>query len=85
DLGAKVRGTGLIYGFEFAEPAQCGAVARECFAQGLVIEICGALDNVLKFLPPLTIDEPTLEKGLAIVRSSIEAVRAAAAEPAAAR
>ena len=85
DLGAKVRGTGLIYGFEFAEPAQCGAVARECFAQGLVIEICGALDNVLKFLPPLTIDEPTLEKGLAIVRSSIETVRAASAEPAAAR
>jgi len=77
ELRAKVRGVGMIFGLEFADPASCAAAAREAFARGLIIETCGSRKNVLKFLPPLTSDEPTLESGLSIVREAIQATLAA--------
>jgi diaminobutyrate-2-oxoglutarate transaminase len=70
-LNLKVRGTGLIFGLDFANTGQCLAVAKEVFTRGLVIETCGANKNVLKFLPPLTIDLATLEAGLSIVEDAI--------------
>ena len=76
EIGAKVRGTGMIFGLEFADPAQCSAAAREAFARGLVIETCGSGQNVLKFLHPLTIEEATLEAGLSIVQKAIQATLA---------
>ena len=41
-----------------------------------MIETSGAFDEVLKFLPALTIDEDELRRGLAIVRESLDAVLA---------
>jgi diaminobutyrate-2-oxoglutarate transaminase len=79
EIQAKVRGLGMIFGLEFATAAQCAAVARDSFARGLVIETCGSGKNVLKFLPPLTIDAATLEAGLGIVRDAIRANLAATA------
>jgi diaminobutyrate-2-oxoglutarate transaminase len=73
---ADVRGAGLIWGLEFRETAACQAVARDAFAHRLIIETCGSERNVLKFLPPLVIDEPTLEAGLTIVRESVGRVLA---------
>ncbi len=78
---AAVRGVGLICGLEFGEPQHCAAAAREAFARGLIIEICGSRKNVLKFLPSLTIDERTLEEGIAIVRDAIQAALAPTAAP----
>lgn len=72
ELGAKVRGTGLIWGLEIADPARCRGLARAAFERGLIIETCGSLKNVLKFIPPLTIDEATLDAGVAIVREAIQ-------------
>ena len=77
EIQAKVRGLGMIFGLEFAGSVQCAAVAHDAFARGLVIETCGSGKNVLKFLPPLTIDERTLEAGLGIVRDAIRATLAA--------
>jgi diaminobutyrate-2-oxoglutarate transaminase len=37
----------------------------------LIIELAGADDQVVKFLPPLIIDEETLLKGISIVEQSI--------------
>jgi diaminobutyrate-2-oxoglutarate transaminase len=71
ELGAQVRGVGLIYGFEIAEPALAEAVVREAFRQGLIIELCGGRRNVLKFLPPLTIPAEVLEEGLTLLELSI--------------
>jgi len=71
---AAVRGVGLIFGLELADPAHCSAAAREAFARGLVIEICGSKKNVLKFLPPLTIEPAELAQGLAMVRDAIRTV-----------
>lgn len=75
-LLTAVRGKGLIWGLEFSTPEACKAVAGEAFARKLVIERCGPKGNVLKFLPPLVIEEADLMHGADVVAASVEAVAA---------
>lgn len=70
-LQANVRGRGLIYGLEIPADGLAKKVSQNAFAQGLVIELAGARNQVVKFLPPLTIDEATLHKGIEIVNEAI--------------
>lgn len=72
ELNAQVRGIGLIYGLDIPVPEIAQAIAREAFNQGLIIELCGAKDNVLKFLPPLVIEDEVLKAGLGIMEQSIK-------------
>ena len=51
-----------------------GAVARECFRRGLVIERSGRNDCVLKLMPALTITEEELAEGLEIIRESMKTI-----------
>ena len=46
---------------------------RKAFNLGLIIEVTGAKRNVLKFLPPLMIEEETLKGGLDIFDEAIQA------------
>ena len=69
----QVRGRGLIYGLEMATPQLAKAVSQQAFARKLIVELAGAEDDVLKFLPPLIIEEPVLSKGLEIIDESIAA------------
>jgi diaminobutyrate-2-oxoglutarate transaminase len=79
DPGLVVRGRGLMYGLACdSDRTLAGRVSAEAFRRGLVIETSGAFDEVLKFLPALTITEKELGRGLAIVRESLDAVLAAA-------
>lgn len=71
ELDAEVRGRGMIYGLEIPERGVCSQVSEKCFENGLIIELAGADDQVLKFLPPLIIDEETLLNGISIVEQSI--------------
>ncbi|UCZ57685.1 diaminobutyrate--2-oxoglutarate transaminase [Desulfurispirillum indicum] len=71
DLNCNVRGRGLIFGLEIPELGFAKEVSRIAFEKGLVIELSGADDQVVKFLPPLTIDEETLRKGIAIIDETI--------------
>jgi diaminobutyrate-2-oxoglutarate transaminase len=73
-LNCTVRGRGLIYGLDIEIKGMAREVARECFKRHLIIELCGAESHVLKFLPPLTIEDELLMKGLDIIDSSIEAL-----------
>lgn len=66
-----VRGRGLFYGMEFFEPSLAESVAGECLHHNLIIERCGAEDQVLKIMPALTIDEPTLRTGLQIIAAAV--------------
>ncbi len=66
-----VRGRGLIYGLEINELGFASEVSTKCFENGLVIEVAGAEDQVVKFLPPLTIGEDELIAGIDIVEKSI--------------
>ncbi len=77
-----VRGRGLVQGIAFDDPSVAEAVSRQCFERGLVIETAGHEDEVLKFLPALTIDVASLEQGLDIVEESLEAVLTGQPEPA---
>ena len=74
DLELKVKGRGLIYGLEIPSTGIASEVSSECFENGLIIELAGAEDNVLKFLPPLIIEDELIQKGLEIIRTSLQSV-----------
>ncbi|HDP24245.1 MAG TPA: diaminobutyrate--2-oxoglutarate transaminase [Deltaproteobacteria bacterium] len=74
DIEARIRGKGLIYGFTIPFQGFCREVSSEAFRRGLIIELAGANDDVLKFLPPLVIEEEVLKEGLKIIDDAIGVV-----------
>lgn len=74
--GVETRGRGLIRGVAFDRPELAGAVQKEAFARGLLLETSGPEGEVLKLMPPLVIDDDDLSEGLTIAAESIEAVAA---------
>lgn len=75
ELDLRLRGIGMVWGLDFrAHPGFAAEVSREAFNQQLIIELAGAEDNVVKFLPSLTIDEATLREGMDIIDQAIDAV-----------
>ncbi|MCB0036922.1 MAG: diaminobutyrate--2-oxoglutarate transaminase [Anaerolineales bacterium] len=73
-LQANVRGRGLLYGLEIPEQGLAKKVSQRAFEKGLVIELAGARSQVVKFLPPLVIEEQTLLDGINIVNEAISDV-----------
>ncbi len=73
DKRLSVRGIGMIAGIDFGgiDPALALKISHKCFDKGLVIELAGREDSVLKILPPLTIEEENLMAGLKIIEESI--------------
>ena len=67
EIGADVRGEGLIRGIDVREPELAAAVRKAAFDSGLIVELCGAADTVVKILPPLTIETQVLDEGLTIL------------------
>ena len=76
DKRLKIRGIGMIWGIDFSgiDPLLAKKTSSECFKHGLIIELAGRQDCVLKLLPPLTIGQENLEKGLHIIKESIQTV-----------
>lgn len=72
-LGLAVRGIGLIWGIDATGAANIsmGKVSRRCFDEGLIVETCGRTGEVLKILPPLTISDDNLVRGLHIITSAL--------------
>jgi 4-aminobutyrate aminotransferase/(S)-3-amino-2-methylpropionate transaminase len=79
-----VRGRGAMLAIEFVdetEPAgphgpapdsaRTQAVAKACHEAGLLVLTCGTYGNVLRFLPPLVIDDDTLHRGLDILSEAL--------------
>ncbi len=81
EASAQARGRGLIQGLELAD-GLAERVVQLAFERGLVIEPVGPRDEVLKFLPPLVIDEASLEEGLGIVEECLVQAIAAGAQAA---
>ncbi|HWC31925.1 MAG TPA: 4-aminobutyrate--2-oxoglutarate transaminase, partial [Actinomycetota bacterium] len=44
---------------------------EECYRQGLIVLKAGTYDNVVRLLPPLTIDTPLLDEGLEILEKAV--------------
>jgi 4-aminobutyrate aminotransferase/(S)-3-amino-2-methylpropionate transaminase len=80
-----VRGLGAMTAVEFVEdprtrapsPQLANRVVAEAEKRGLIVLSCGARGNVVRFLPPLTIEEPTLAEALQIFERAVEAALAA--------
>jgi 4-aminobutyrate aminotransferase/(S)-3-amino-2-methylpropionate transaminase len=75
-----VRGRGMMAAIELVtdratkEPidaATGSGIVRRCLEDGVVILKAGTYDNVIRLLPPLTIDEDLLEEGLGILDEAI--------------
>jgi len=77
ELGAHVRGLGLIQGIACDDPDAASAICREAFERGLIMETAGPEGQVAKVMPPLTIDEVSLKGGLDLLEASVHAVATA--------
>ncbi|ONH38120.1 diaminobutyrate--2-oxoglutarate transaminase family protein [Protofrankia sp. BMG5.30] len=87
-----VRGLGLMIGLEVvdpdagpdalgarpADPHLAARVRAECLARGLIVELGGRHDAVVRLLPPLTITDAEADRVLAILA---DALTAAASPP----
>lgn len=69
-----VRGLGMIQGLECTPAARANEVSKAAFERGLVIETAGPNDEVVKLLPPLTLDEAELTRGLDLLAESFAQV-----------
>jgi 4-aminobutyrate aminotransferase-like enzyme len=46
-------------------------LVHEAAAAGLILLSCGGYGNVIRFLPPLTIDDALLNEGLDIIEATL--------------
>jgi len=74
-----VRGLGLMVGVEFVIPGgkspdgkKAKAIQKRCLEGGLILLTCGTEDNVIRWIPPLIINENHLEEGLDIFEQALK-------------
>ncbi|MEU2254068.1 diaminobutyrate--2-oxoglutarate transaminase [Nocardia xishanensis] len=72
--GVSTRGRGLVHGIVFGDPSLAGKVCQVAFDRGLLVETSGSVDEVVKLLPPLTITDDELDRGLDVVTGAVDAV-----------
>lgn len=70
--GFAIRGRGMALGFDCKIAELAETTSRIAFEEGLMLERCGSVDQVLKFMPALTIDLETLSQGLDIFQESLD-------------
>lgn len=68
---AAIRGRGMIWGIETSPPTLAGRISRAAFERGLLMETCGAQDQVVKLLPPLVIAPEELQQGLEMLTQAV--------------
>ncbi|TXT33941.1 MAG: 4-aminobutyrate aminotransferase [Comamonadaceae bacterium] len=78
---ADVRGLGAMTGLELStegdlhRPATdlAAALKTEAAKRGLIILTCGNYNNIIRMMPPLTIEDAVLDEGLEIIEQSLVA------------
>jgi 4-aminobutyrate aminotransferase len=79
DLSAEVRGPGLMVGLELGDPAhgthdsaRIGQIVTRCRADGqLLLMNAGTYGNVVRFMPPLVVSEPEIDRALDVLSSAV--------------
>lgn len=66
----QIRGKGMIIGLDVTTGERAKAIVEECFKAGLLIASCGTGGRVVKLIPPLTIPDEDLSKGLEILTNA---------------
>jgi diaminobutyrate-2-oxoglutarate transaminase len=69
----EVRGRGLLRGLRWSDRARAARVSQAAFEMGVLVETCGSFDDVLKVMPPLTIELGELRRGLDLLGSAVAA------------
>lgn len=80
-LVLEIRGRGLMLGIELHRTDWAMALRSECLSRGLIVELGGREDCVLRLLPPLVLTEDQASRVVEIIAASARAVeRGLAAE-----
>jgi 4-aminobutyrate aminotransferase/(S)-3-amino-2-methylpropionate transaminase len=74
-----VRGLGAMVAMEFVvdpitkepDPSTAAAIVRACERRGLLVLKAGVFENVVRLLPPLTLNDAELGQGLDIVEGAL--------------
>ncbi|MEB3339267.1 diaminobutyrate--2-oxoglutarate transaminase [Okeania sp.] len=74
EAGFSVRGRGMIQGLDCQDGNIADRIIRKAFANGLIMETAGAKGQVIRCLPPLTVSEEILDKGLTILEDTVQEV-----------
>jgi 4-aminobutyrate aminotransferase / (S)-3-amino-2-methylpropionate transaminase / 5-aminovalerate transaminase len=76
-----VRGRGAMVAIELVRPGShqpdaeaARRIAQACHRQGVVVLTCGSFGNVIRLLPPLTIDDSLLADGLGVLTATLDDV-----------
>lgn len=77
-----IRGKGLMIGIEIVKNKKmktpsdklADSIRRECYQRGVLVEVGGHYNNVIRFLPPLVITKELAETGVSLVKDAIKAV-----------
>ncbi|MBD0675386.1 diaminobutyrate--2-oxoglutarate transaminase [Streptomyces sp. CBMA156] len=75
--GLVTRGLGMALGIDLGAaggPERAKRLQRHAFEQGLIVELCGRADEVVKLLPPLTVDPALLDRGLDVLRQGLQTI-----------
>jgi len=70
-----IRQKGMMLAIDFQNAAIVKEITTKCFENGLIIGACST-GEIIKFIPPLTIEEETLKEGLNRFVKSVEAILA---------
>ncbi len=72
-----VRGMGLMVGVEFIkengdpDPEKTKKVISACLENGLLLISCGSHDQVIRFIPPLTIKKKQIDEALNVFEKAL--------------
>jgi diaminobutyrate-2-oxoglutarate transaminase len=67
----SVRGRGMMQGLYCPDPALAARITTAAWTRGLIAERSGPDDEVVKLMPPLTITDVELQRGLAILHTAV--------------
>jgi len=67
----KLNGRGLMFGIESGDEEKNTKLQKTLFKNGILMDTCGYRNNVVKIMPPITISDEDLIKGLDIIHKSI--------------
>jgi 4-aminobutyrate aminotransferase len=76
-----VRGLGLMNAIELVQadgqpdPERTAAIVAHLFSQHILVYTCGVRGNIIRFMPPLNIEEPVLTRLLEALDLSMAAAR----------
>ncbi len=70
-----IRGKGMMVAIEFSSAQIVQNITKKTYENGLIVGACSS-GEIIKFIPPLTIDEKCLEDGLKIFSRCVDEVLA---------